>query len=321
MILEAATDPTDCLEAAQIALDNAVTAEECLLKAKRSVQCFDDAAYILEQAEVRVAEAKVAMKAASVSAASRTAFEDVLEAYEKVLNSTVEASDDGADAFMQACNAALVSAREVERVAFRARRRVRSRADRRRRELARLDRPAAALVALDISDLTEGHEEVPSSRAVAERIRDALSAISAAREQVAAETGSQQRDETEETVLADRIDSAVHAAAGAERAFREARELTRTVGRWRREVARPESALARIRNEVELMPDAPLIMELCTGSLEAAQEALSIARASVGSVGNSEDGGGIKDAGIYLEEAVARVDAARRDVDEQVRRT
>lgn len=309
--LEAADDPSTHLGAAQTVLENAAVAEECFAEAQRRVRCFDEAASLLEQAEVRVDEAETVMKAGSAPAASRAAFEDALGRYENVLSTTV-ASTDGADSFLEACNAAFAAAREVERAAARARRRVRARAERRRRELSRLDRPAAALVALDLSELTEARGDV-SSRAVAEGIRDALSAISAARKAVA--EGPQEHEEEEEAALAGRVDSVVHAAAAAERAFREARERARLAERWRQELARPEAALMRVREEMTALADTELISELCSVSLEGAERSLVGVREVVAAIGKGEKG--VADVEATMEEARAKVRTAQRDAEEQ----
>lgn len=309
--MEAAEDPSDRLGDAQTALERASAAEELFAEAQRRVRCFDDAASLLEQAEVLVEEAQTTMRVRTVPAASRTAFRKALERYESVL-SVAAGSSSGADAFLEACNAAFAAAREVERAAARARRRVRAGEERRRRELARLDRPAAALVALDLSELTEARGEV-ASRAVAEGIRDALSAISAAREEVV--EGRTEQEEEEEAALSGRVDNAVQAAVAAERAFREARERVRRVERWRQELVRPEAALARTRQEVMVLPHAGLVGDLCADSLKDAEDALSTAGEGVAVIGKG--GSVVGDMAAMLEEAKAKVKKAQRDVEEQ----
>lgn len=312
MALEAAEDPSDQLQTSLGALQQASVAEEYFAEAERRVRCFDEAAALLEQAEIRVQEAQTAVNAGAVSTASRAAFRDALREYESVLSITV-ASSEGADAFLEACNSAFAAAREVERASARARRRVRARTDRRRRELARLDRPAAALVALDLSELTEAGGEGPARAVTA--VRDALSAIGAAREEVA--EGPHEREEEDEAALAGRVEAAVQAAAGAERAFREAREMARRARRWQQELARPGAALARLRNDVLALPDAELVAVLCTPSFRDAERALAVAREGVAAFGRGDGVGG--DAETLVEEATGKVRMAQRDAEEQVR--
>ena len=251
------------------------------------------------------------MKAADVPAASRATFQEALERYESVLGNAATSSG-GADEFLEACTAAFSAARGVEKAAARANRRVRAHKERLRRELARLDRPAAALVALDLSELSEAKGEV-SFRAVAEGVRDALSAITSVREEVAG--GSRERDEAEEAALAGRIDDAVHAAASAEHSFREARDRVRRMKRWWQQLAGPEAALARAREEIELLPHPQLVSELCGDSMKNAQESLEAARAGVAAMASDGTEGGHAEAA--LEEAREAVRTAQKDVEEQ----
>lgn len=311
--LEAAANPSDHLADAQAALEFASAAEESFAEAQRKVRCFDDAASVLEKAEVTVDEAETAMRSGTVSTAGRVAFQEALKRYEDSLTAAA-ATDAGADAFLDACNRAFSSSREVERAATRARRQVRARTERRRRELARLDRPAAALVALDLSELMELGGEVPM-RAVA-AVRDALSAIRAAREEVT-ERRSQEQEEHEETTLAERVERAVQAAATAERTFREARYRMRRAAHWRQELARPEAALARTRKDVLALPGAQLISELCSVAAFEADEALRNAKDAVAAVAGGGKAG--DDVDSLIEVARAKVDDAQRDAVEQVR--
>lgn len=309
--LEAAENLSDLLDRAQAALENASIAEETFVETQRNVRCFDDATCLLEQAEVLVKEAQTTMKAANVPAASRAAFQEALERYEGVLGNAATSSD-GADAFLEACTAAFSAARGVEKAAARASRRVRAHKERLRRELARLDRPAAALVALDLSELSEAKGEV-SFRAVAEGVRDALSAITSVREEVAG--GSQERGEAEEAALAGRVDDAVHAAASAERSFREARDRVRRMKRGWQQLAAPEAALTRTREDIEILPHAQVVTELCADSIRCAEESLAAARAGVTAMASNGTAGG--DAEAALEEARAAVRKAQKDADEQ----
>lgn len=311
--LEAAENLSDLLDRAQAALENASIAEETFAETQRNVRCFDDATCLLEQAEVLVKEAQTTMNARDVPAASRAAFQEALERYEDVLGNAATSSE-GADAFLEACTAAFSAARGVEKAAARASRRIQAHKERLRRELARLDRPAAALVALDLSELSEAKGEV-SFRAVAEDVRDALSAITSVREEVAG--GSQERGEAEEAALAGRVDDAVHAAASAERSFREARDRVRRMKRGWRQLATPEAALARAREEIKVLPHAQVVSELCAGSMQRAEESLAAAGASVAAIASDRNAGG--DAEAALEEARVAVRVAQRDADEQAR--
>lgn len=314
MALESAEDPSDQLKTSLGVLQQASAAEECFAEAERRVRCFDDAAALLEQAEIRVQEAQTAVGAGTgtVSAASRAAFQDALREYESVLSATV-ASSESADAFLDACNGAFAAAREVERASTKARRRVRARAERRRRELARLDRPAAALVALDLSELTEAGGEGSAARAVT-AVRDALSAVGAAREEVA--EGPQEREDKEEAAHAGRVEAAVQAATAAERAFREARETARRAKRWRQELARPGAALARLRDDLRTLQDGELVAELCIPAFRDAERALTVAREGVTAFGTGDHVGG--DVETLVEEATTKVRMAQRDAEEQV---
>lgn len=309
--LEAAENLSDLLDRAQAALENASIAEETFVETQRNVRCFDDATCLLEQAEVLVKEAQTTMRAANVPAASRVAFQEALERYEGVLGNAATSSD-GADAFLEACTAAFSAARGVEKAAARASRRVRAHKERLRRELARLDRPAAALVALDLSELSEAKGEI-SFRAVAEGVRDALSAITSVREEVAG--GSQERGEAEEAALAGRVDDAVHAAASAERSFREARDRVRRMKRGWQQLAAPEAALTRTREDIEILPHAQVVTELCADSIRCAEESLAAARAGLAAMASNGTAGG--DAEAALEEARAAVRKAQKDADEQ----
>ena len=323
--LEAADDPSDLLERAQAALESASAAEEGFAETQRRVRCFDDATCLLEQAEVLVKEAQATMAAAAGNppAASRAAFREALERYEGVLG-VAATSSGGADAFLEACKDAFAAARAVDKAAARASRRVRARKERRRRELARLDRPAAALVALDLSELTEAARGEASFRAAAERVRDALSAIASAREEVAGGGGggggggSPEQGEAEEAALAVRVDNAVDAAASAERYFREARDRARRMERGRRQLAVPEAAFARVREDIEVAvaPHARVVSELCAVAVQRAAESLSAARAGVAAIGK-DDGSGKGDAQPLIEEARVRVGTAQREVQEQ----
>ncbi|CBJ27230.1 conserved unknown protein [Ectocarpus siliculosus] len=281
MALEAAEDPSDLLDSAQAALEKASLVEENLVETQRTVCCFDDAASFLEQAEGLVEEAQATIKARDVPAASRAAFQEALERYESVL-SVAAGSSDGADAFLERCTAAFAAARGVDRAAVRANRRVRAHKERLRRELNRLDRPAAALLALDLSELTETSGTV-SFREVAQGVRDALSAVNSARTEV--EESSKERSEAQEAVLADRVDSAVQAAATAEREFREAREVVRRMNRGWQQLAGPEAALARTREDIAVLPHAGVVSELCEGALQGAEDSLAAARAGVAAIG------------------------------------
>lgn len=309
--LEAAEDPANHLTAAQDALKHALAAEEYFIEAQRTVRCFDNAAFLLEQAEARVKEAESAMKVATLPAASRMVFEQALERYEDSL-SVAASSDGGADTFQEACNNAFFAAREVEIVARRARRQVRTLAERRRRELARLDRPAAALVALDLAELTVATGQVPR-RAVA-AVRDALSAINSAREEVV-EWRGEGEDGAVEAALAERVEQAVQAAVAADRAFREARDRARKAERWRQELSRPQADLARVEEEVMAAADAELILELCSSSVGEARAALRAAREAVAAVGGG--GKGAINAEALVEASRAKVNFAQRDASEQ----
>lgn len=313
MELEAAENLSDLLDRAQTALENASIAEETFVETQRNVRCFDDATCLLEQAEVLVKEAQTTMNAGDVPAASRAAFREALERYETVLGNAATSSD-GAAAFLEACTAAFSAARGVDKAAARASRRVRAHKERLRRELSRLDRPAAALVALDLSELSEAKGEV-SFRAVAEGVRDALSAITSVREEVAGGSSSQERGEAEEAALAGRVDDAVQAAASAERSFREARDRVRRMKRGWQQLAAPEAALARVREEMKVLPHAQVISELCAVSMQRAEESLAAARAGVGALASDRNAGG--DAEAVLEEARLGVKTARRDAEEQ----
>lgn len=310
--LEATEEPSGLLLRAQTALEKAFGAEEYFVETQRKVRCFDDATCLLEQAEVLVEEAQTTMKARSVPAASRAAFQEALERYESVL-SVAATSSDGADAFFEACATAFTAARGVDKAAVRASRRVRAHKERLRRELARLDRPAAALVVLDLSELAEARGEV-SFRAVAECVRDALSAITSVREEVA--KGSEERGDAEEAALADRVDNAVHAAASAERAFREARDRVRRMERGWQQLANPEAALARTQEEIQVLPQAQVVSELCAASMQRAEESLAAARAGVAAIG--KDRNTIGDVEAVIEDAGVKVRTAQRDAEEQV---
>lgn len=309
--MEAAENLADLLDRAQAALENASIAEETFVETERNVRCFDDATCLLEQAEVLVKEAQTTMKAADVPAAGRAAFQEALERYESVLGNAATSSD-GADAFLEACTAAFSAARGVEKAAARVSRRVRAHKERLRRELARLDRPAAALVALDLAELSEAKGEVPF-RAVAEGVRDALSAITSVREEVAG--GAQERGEVEEAALAGRVDDAVRAAASAERSFRQARDKVRQMKRRWQQMATPEAALARTRKEIELLPRSQVVSELCADSMQRAEESLAAVRAGVLSMASDGAAGG--DSEVVLEEARVAVRMAQRDAEEQ----
>ncbi|CAB1098104.1 unnamed protein product [Ectocarpus sp. CCAP 1310/34] len=319
MALEAAEDPSDVLDSAQAALEKASLVEENLVETQRTVRCFDDATSFLEQAEGLVEEAQVTMKARDVPAASRAAFQEALKRYESVL-SVVAASSDGADAFLERCTAAFAAARGVDRAAVRANRRVRAHKERLRWELNRLDRPAAALLALDPSELTETSGTV-SFREVAEGVRDALSAVSSARTEVEESSKAQSEgSEAQEVVLADRVDSAVQAAASAEREFREAREVVRRMNRGWQQLAGPEAALARTREDIAVLPHAGVVSELCEGALQGAEDSLAAARAGVTAIGR----GGravVSDAEAKVEEAKLKVRMAQRTAEEQARET
>lgn len=309
--LEASEDPSGLLSRAQTALEQAFGAEEYFVETQRKVRCFDDATRLLEQAEVLVEEAQTTMKARSVPAASRASFQEALERYESVLG-VAATSNDGADAFFEACAAAFAAARGVDRAALRAGKRVRAYKERLRRELARLDRPAAALIALDLSELTEARGQV-SFRGVAEKVRDALSAIASVREEVAG--GSQERGDAEEAALADRVDNAVHAAASAERAFREARDRVRRIERGWQQLANPEAVLVRTQEEIRVLPYSKLVSELCAVSMQHAEESLAVARASVAEIG--KEGNTIGDVEAVIEDARVKVLTAQRDAEEQ----
>ncbi|CAM9821657.1 unnamed protein product [Ectocarpus sp. 6 AP-2014] len=312
MALEAAEDPLDFLDSAQAALEKASLVEENLVETQRTVRCFDDATSFLEQAEGLVEEAQATMKARDVPAASRAAFQEALERYESVL-SVAAASSDGADAFLERCTAAFAAARGVDRAVVRANRRVRAHKERLRRELNRLDRPAAALLALDLSELTETSGAV-SFREVAEGVRDALSAVNSARTEV--EESSKERSEAQEAVLADCVDSAVQAAATAEREFREAREVVRRMNRGWQQLAGPEAALARTREDITVLPHAGVVSELCEGALQGAEDSLAAARAGVAAIGR----GGravVGDVEAKVEEAKLKVRTAQRTAEEQ----
>lgn len=312
MALEAAEDPSDFLDSAQAALEKASLVEENLVETQRTVRCFDDATSFLEQAEGLVEEAQASMKARDVPAASRAAFQEALERYESVL-SVAAASNDGADAFLERCTAAFAAARGVDRAAVRANRRVRAHKERLRRELNRLDRPAAALLALDLSELTETSGTV-SFREVAEGVRDALSAVNSARTEV--EESSKERNEAQEAVLADRVDSAVQAAATAEREFREAREVVRRMNRGWQQLAGPEAALARTREDIAVLPHAGVVSELCEGAMQGAEDSLAAARAGVAAI---RRGGRVVvgDVEAKVEEAKLKVRTAQRTAEEQ----
>ncbi|CAM9982742.1 unnamed protein product, partial [Ectocarpus sp. 12 AP-2014] len=312
MALEAAEDPSDFLDSAQAALEKASLVEENLVETQRTVRCFDDATSFLEQAEGLVEEAQAAMKARDVPAASHAAFQEALERYESVL-SVAAASSNGADAFLERCTAAFAAARGVDRAAVRANRRVRAHKERLRRELNRLDRPAAALLALDLSELTETSGTV-SFREVAEGVREALSTVKSARTEV--EESSKERSEAQEAVLADRVDSAVQAAATAEREFREAREVVRRMDRGWQQLAGPEAALARTREDIAVLPHAGVVSELCDGAMQSAEDSLAAARAGVAAIGR----GGRAVAGdveAKVEEAKLKVRTAQRTAEEQ----
>ena len=312
--LEGADDSAQEVDLSQAALDRVSEAEECFAGAQDKVRCFDTAVRLLEQAEARVHEAQNAMKVGTVSAVSRATFQEALARYEGVLSTTV-ASSFGADDFLEACRAALVTAREVERTASRARRRVRALAERRRRELARLDRPAAALMALDLSELTEKvpGEARESNQAIVEAVRDAISAIAAARKEVADER--QEREEEEEAALAGRVDGAIQAAADAEHAFLKVRERVRRAERWRLELVRHEVALARLRGEIKALPYASLLLELCAASMRSADESLAAARHHVAA--SATGGLAIGKVETTVEETKEKIVAARGDAEQQ----
>ncbi|CAM9275179.1 unnamed protein product [Ectocarpus fasciculatus] len=312
MALEAAKDPSDLLDSAQAALEKASLVEENLVETQRTVRCFDDATSFLEQAEGLVEEAQATMEARDVPAASRAAFQEALERYESVL-SVAAASSDGADAFLERCTAAFAAARGVDRAAVRANRRVRAHKERLRRELNRLDRPAAALVALDLSELAET-SGTASFREVAEGVRDALSAVNSARTEV--EESSKERSEAQEAVLADRVDSAVQAAATAEREFREAREVVRRMNRGWQQLAGPEAALARTREDVAVLPHAGVVSELCAGAMQDAEDSLEAARAGVAAVGRGGRAA-VGEVEAKVEEAKLKVRTAQRTAEEQ----
>lgn len=257
-----------------------------------------------------MAEAESAMKVGSVSSAGRVAFQEALKLYEESL-SAAASSDGGADAFLEACNAAFFSARDVEIAAARARRQVRARAERRRRELARLDRPAASLVALDLSELTAMGGEA-AARVVA-AVRDALSAIRAAREEVAERR--QDGGEAAEAALAERVERAVQAAVVAESGFRKARDRARKAERWQQELSRPQATLARVGEELRALPDAELISELCSASVGEAEVALKAARDAVFAFGAG--GRGVGDTQSLVEASRVKAKAAQRDATEQ----
>lgn len=308
--LEAAEDPAAHQAAAQAALKQTFAAEDCLSEAQRKVRCFDNAASLLEQAEARVSEAEEAMAVGSVSSMGRVAFQQTLKRYEESL--TVAASSDGgADAFLEACNAAFFAARDVEIAAAKARRRLRARTERRRRELARLDRPAAALVALDLSELT-AIGGGSATKAVA-AVRDALSAIRAARLEVA--EGCQGEGEEAEAALAGRVERAVQVAVGAEGVFREARGRARKVRQWQQELARPQATLARVVEELKALPDAQLVSELCSASVKEADIALKAAHEILFALGAGERL--VADPQALVEASAAKATAAQRDATEQ----
>lgn len=258
-----------------------------------------------------MAEAEFAMKVGSVSSAGRVAFHEALKLYEDSLIGAAS-SDGGADAFLEACNAAFFSARDVEIAATRARRQVRARAERRRRELARLDRPAASLVALDLSELTAIGGET-ATRAVA-AVRDALSAIRAAREEVA--EGRQDEGEAAEAALAERVEQAVQAASVAESAFRKARDRARKAERWQQELARPRATLARVEEELRALPDAELVFELCSASVGEAEVALKTARDAVFAFGAGDRR--VADTQALVEASRDKANEAQRGATEQV---
>lgn len=313
MALEGTGDHAQSLGDAQAALEYASSAEECFVEAQRKVRCFDSATGVLEQAEVRILEAQTAMKAGSILASdNRAAFQEALAKYEGMLNATIASSDRGADAFLEACNAAFVAAREVERAAMKARRLVRARVERRRRELARLDRSAAALMALDLSELTEapGEKTRGSYQAVVDAIRDALSAISLAREEV-----SKGRQEREEASLAVRVDSAIQTASSAEHAFFSARERVRLAEQWKQKVTRIEATLWRVKSDISTLPDAGLVLELCAASMRAGDEALVSSKEGV----EASTGGEVTlvDIEAILQGVNAKVRKARREAEKQ----
>ncbi|CAM9327899.1 unnamed protein product [Scytosiphon promiscuus] len=309
--LEAAEDPSDLLTSARSTVANACTAEENFIESQRRARCFDDATRLLEQAELLVEEAQTTMKATVSPTASRTAFQEALGRYENVL-SVAAASSDGADAFLETCTAAFHAAREVDRAAVKASRRVRAHKERLRRELARLDRPAAALAALDLSELSEAREQV-SFRDVAEDVRDAQSVITSMREEVA--RGSQDQGEAEEAALAGRVEAAVQAAASAERSFREAREGVRRMNRGWQQLARPEASLTRTRKGTDGHLHADIVSELCAVSMQCAEDSLAMARRGVMAVGKSR--AAIDEMEVAIEKARVQVRRAQRDADDK----
>lgn len=312
--LEGADDPAHSIGDAQVALEYASSAEECFVEAQRKVRCFDAATGVLEEAEVRVLEVQTAMKAGSVLASDNcAAFQEALAKYEGMLNATVASSDRGADTFLEACNAAFAAAREVERAAMKERRRARARLERRRRELARLDRPAAALMALDLSELAEapGEKNRESYQAVAEAIRDALSAIALAREEVS--EGRQELEE--EAALAVRVDGVIQAASSTEHAFLSARERVRREEQWKRELARTEATLSTVKTDILTLPDAGLVLELCAASMRAADKALVSAKEGVAASTGGEVA--LVDVEAMLQGVKAKVGTVRREAEEQ----
>lgn len=251
------------------------------------------------------------MKAKALPSASRTSFQEALGRYESVL-SVAAASSNGADAFLETCTAAFDAARQVDRAAAKANRRVRAHKERLRRELARLDRPAAALAALDLSELAEASKQV-SFRDVAEDVRSALSVITSVREEVA--QGPQDQGEAEEAALAVRVDTAVQSAASAERAFRGAREEVRRMNRGWQQLARPEVLLTRIREGTNGLPYADVLSELCTASIQSAEDSLAAAREGVMAVGKRL--GAIEDMEAAIEKARLEVRRAQRDSEDK----
>lgn len=305
--LEAAEDSLEQLDVAETAVENAFIAGESFAESQHRTRCFDDASSLLEQAEVRVEEAESAMEVGSALVATRVMFQEALERYENILYVTVAPSNFGA------CDAAFSGAREIDQAANKAHCRVHTSVDCRWIELTRLDRPAAFLAALDLSELTEAKGDVPG-REVAEGVRNALSVSSAACEDVT--EGPQEQEGGEKTALAGRVDDAVQVASTAERAFREAQGAARQMGRWRQELACPEAEFARVRHYITVLSDADFISTLCAASMERAEEALKAAREGVVSIGKG--GKPLSDIEAMMETAKARVRRARQDAEEQV---